>query len=345
MKRYGNIYEKVIDINNIKMAFTESLNNSKKKHRKDIQHKLANLDYYAKKIQDNFHISGKYTTKVMEDKNTGKVRELLVPRYYPDQIVHHALTRQTLPYIDKKIMHECCCSIKGRGTLYGSMLVRKALKHKGVKYYAQFDIKKYFPNINQEILVKQLENIFKDKQIIDLYKEIIYSTPNGLPLGNYTSQSLSNLYLTPLDRYIKQDLQIEHYVRYADDFIIIGKNKRKLNKAIPLIIDFLKSELKLDTHENVRVYSIYDKPIDFCGYKHYKEFTTIRKRNWKKARRMLTRKLILIRAKRLMAYLGYILHSNSYNIQHRFINLINNAKILISKGVENNVLQKNYNYV
>ena len=178
-----------------------------------------------------------------------------------------------------------------------------------------------------------------------MYKEIIYSTPNGIPLGNYTSQSLSNLYLTPLDRYIKQDLQIEYYVRYADDFIIIGKNKRKLNRAIPLIIDFLKNELKLDTHENVIVYSIYDKSIDFCGYKHYKEFTTIRKRNWKKARRMLTRKLILIRAKRLMAYLGYILHSNSYNIQHRFINLINNAKILISKGVEYNVLQENYNFV
>ena len=336
MKRYGNIYEKVINLTNIEMAFYESLNNSKKRKRKDIQYKLENIDVFAKKIQNNFHISGKYTTKIMNDRNTGKVRELLVPRYFPDQIIHHALTRQTLPYINKKIMHECCCSIKGRGTLYGSMLVRKALKNKGVKYYAQFDIKKYFPNVNQDILVKQLENIFKDKQIIDLYKEIIYSVPKGIPLGNYTSQSLSNLYLTPLDRYIKQMLRIKYYVRYADDFVIIGKNKRELNRVIPLIANFLKDVLKLEIHENVKVYSIYERPIDFCGYKHYKEFTTIRKRNWKKVRRMLLRETNLTRAKRLMAYLGYIIHSNSYNILQRFIKIINNAKIMISKGVENN---------
>lgn len=336
MKRYGNIYERVTNLTNIEMAFYESLNNSKKRKRKDIQYKLENIDVFAKKIQNNFHISGKYTTKIMNDKNTGKVRELLVPRYFPDQIIHHALTRQTLPYINKKIMHECCCSIKGRGTLYGSMLVRKALKNKGVKYYAQFDIKKYFPNVNQDILVKQLENIFKDKQIIDLYKEIIYSVPNGIPLGNYTSQSLSNLYLTPLDRYIKQTLRIKYYVRYADDFVIIGKNKRELNKAIPLITIFLKNELKLEIHENVKVYSIYERPIDFCGYKHYKEFTTIRKRNWKKTRRMLLRETNLTRAKRLMAYLGYIIHSSSYNIIQRFNKVINNARIIISKGVENN---------
>jgi RNA-directed DNA polymerase len=335
MKRYGNIYEKVINLTNIEMAFYESLNNSKKRKRKDIQYKLENIDVFAKKIQNNFHISGKYTTKIMNDRNTGKVRELLVPRYFPDQIIHHALTRQTLPYINKKIMHECCCSIKGRGTLYGSMLVRKALKIKGIKYYAQFDIKKYFPNVNQDILVKQLENIFKDKQIIGLYKEIIYSVPKGIPLGNYTSQSLSNLYLTPLDRYIKQILRIKYYVRYADDFVIIGRNKRELNRAIPLIANFLKNDLKLEIHENVKVYSIYERPIDFCGYKHYKEFTTIRKRNWKKARRMLLRETNLTRAKRLMAYLGYIIHSNSYNIIQRFIKIINNAKI-ISKGVENN---------
>ena len=336
MKRYGNIYERVTNLTNIEMAFYESLNNSKKRKRKDIQYKLENIDVFAKKIQNNFHISGKYTTKIMNDRNTGKVRELLVPRYFPDQIIHHALTRQTLPYINKKIMHECCCSIKGRGTLYGSMLVRKALKNKGVKYYAQFDIKKYFPNVNQDILAKQLENIFKDKQIIDLYKEIIYSVPNGIPLGNYTSQSLSNLYLMPLDRYIKQTLRIKYYVRYADDFVIIGKNKRELNKAIPLIANFLKNELKLEIHENVKVYSIYDRPIDFCGYKHYKEFTTIRKRNWKKARRMLLRETNLTRAKRLMAYLGYIIHSSSYNIIQRFNKVINNARIIISKGVENN---------
>ena len=68
MKRYGNIYEKVIKDNNIRMAFIESINNSKKKNRKDIQYKLNNMDYYMRMLQNNFHISGKYTTKIIISK-------------------------------------------------------------------------------------------------------------------------------------------------------------------------------------------------------------------------------------------------------------------------------------
>lgn len=332
MKRTGNLWQEITSIENIKMAFIESVKQPSKRKRKDVKERISNLDKNAEWLKNNFHISGKYIHKTIVDQNSNKERQLEIPRYFPDQVIHHAITRVTLPYIMKKIPSECCCSIKGRGTLYASKLLRKAVKKKGMKYYAQFDIKKYFPSIDQDILMAQLERIFKDENLLEAYREIIYSIPNGLSIGNYTSQSLSNLYLTPLDRFVKQKLRIEYYVRYADDFVLVSSNKRKLEKAIPQIVEFLKRELHLELHSPIIVRKIEDKPIDFCGYKHYKSHTALRKRNWKKTRRMLLRQVTKSRALRLMSYLGYLVNSNSRNIINRFSNILSYSKLILRKG-------------
>lgn len=333
MKRIGNLWKQITSIENIKMAFIESAKQPSKRKRKDVEERLKHLDKNAQWLQNNFHISGKYIHKTIVDKNSNKQRQLEIPRYFPDQVIHHAITRVTLPYLMKKIPIECCCSIKGRGTLFASKRLRSVIKQRGMKYYCQFDIKKYFPSIDQNILMSQLERIFKDKELLQAYHDIIFSIPNGLSIGNYTSQSLSNIYLVPLDRFIKQTLRIEHYVRYADDFVVISSNKRKLEKAIPQIVEFLKKELHLELHIPIMIHKITDKLIDFCGYKHSKTFTTLRKRNWKKTRRMLIRPINKSRALRLMSYLGYLINSNSRNIFNRYLNILLYAKSILRKGV------------
>lgn len=335
MKRIGYLYEKVISEDNIKNAILEAYKNKKVKTRYKYKKYIDNIDFYVQELINNFHINGEYEIKNRIDSNSGKIRELQIPKFYPDQIIQHALTQITLPYIMKKITRECSCSIKKRGTLYASKLIRKALKKKSIKYYAQFDIIKYFPSIDRDILLCQLKNIFKDSKIIDCYHEIIYSVSNGIPIGNYTSQHLSNLYLSPLDRYIKQELHIEYYSRYADDFVILSSNKRKLEKAIPLIVNFLYDKLKLKVHDNIIVKNVYESPIDFAGYKHYKKYTIIRKRNWKKTRRMLIRKNTKKRARRLISYYGYIKNSNSRYILKRYIEKIKYAKTLLKKENKN----------
>ena len=44
----------------------------------------------------------------------------------------------------------------------------------------------------------------------------------GIPIGNLLSQLYALIYLNPLDHYIKRELQIKHYCRYVDDFILFG---------------------------------------------------------------------------------------------------------------------------
>lgn len=318
MKRVGNLYEQVIDIENIKLAI-HNASKTKKKHR--VVKKInKNADEYAMALHNNFRISGDYRKKIHIDNSSQKERLLEIPPFYPDQIVQHALVKITLPYIEKRFIAQTCCSIKKRGSLYASELARKYIRS-GCKYFVKLDIRKYFPNIDRQILKDQLKRIFKDKNILSSYFEIIDSTEKGLPIGNYTSQPLANLYLTPLDRFIKETLKVKYYIRYMDDIVILSKNKRKLKKLIKPIKDFI-STLKLETHNDEIVYSLKYTPLDFCAYRHYSTHTTIRRRVCKRIIRCLKRNkkyVITKRMKRGISYYGYILHSNSCSLVNRYL--------------------------
>jgi retron-type reverse transcriptase len=53
----------------------------------------------------------------------------------------------------------------------------------------------------------------------------------GIPIGNLTSQLFANIYLNELDRFIKHGIKAKYYVRYCDDFVILGEKRmiRKVN--------------------------------------------------------------------------------------------------------------------
>ena len=338
MKKIGYLYEKVISAENIRHAM---MNASKtKRNQKIVKTVLGNQNYYISLIQRGFHIKGDYKRKAHVDESSGKERILEVPSYFPDQIIQHALIDVTYPYIGRKFIDQTCCSIIGRGTLYASKLVRRYIRL-GARYFVKFDIRKYFPNINHDILKKQLRGIFKDKRILELYDEVIDSVEDGIPIGNYTSQSLANLYLTPLDRFIKEKLKIEYYVRYMDDFIIMGRNRRKLEKMIEQIKKYIHDHLKLNTHDDEKVLSIsyigrdgkrHGSPIDFCGFRHYSDHTTIRRRVYKRLRRCCLRQVSrpsVQRAKRLVCYCGYLDHSDSCKAKSKYIKAINVSRKLL----------------
>jgi hypothetical protein len=50
----------------------------------------------------------------------------------------------------------------------------------------------------------------------------------GIPIGNQTSQFFANVYLDPLDHFLKDRLGIKGYVRYVDDFLVFSDDKRHL---------------------------------------------------------------------------------------------------------------------
>lgn len=77
---------------------------------------------------------------------------------------------------------------------------------------------------------------------------------HGIPLGNLTSQLFINIYLHELDFFIKEELSVKKYVRYADDFILVLKSQEESIKLAGILRNFLDEELKLSfpaTHEHI----------------------------------------------------------------------------------------------
>lgn len=95
----------------------------------------------------------------------------------------------------------------------------------------------------------------------------LFHTDNdcGLPIGNLTSQLMSNVYLNELDQFIKRKLKCKHYGRYVDDFYIVSCNKEFLHEIIPKINFFFKENLLLDIHDGKTKITNIKQGIEFLG--------------------------------------------------------------------------------
>lgn len=87
----------------------------------------------------------------------------------------------------------------------------------------------------------------------------------GLPIGNLTSQLFGNVYLNSLDHFIKHKLGCKYYGRYVDDFVIVHPDKEYLKSIMPLIKEYLRSELSLELHPKKVYFQHYTRGVDFLG--------------------------------------------------------------------------------
>ena len=132
------------------------------------------------------------------------------------------------------------------------------------------DIRKFFDSVNHAILIRTLKKVIDDDKVMHLLENIIHSFEtrpgNGIPLGNLTSQLFSNVYLDIFDQYIKRELKITYYIRYADDFVILDPDRSKLEGVLTKLSEFLMKELSLETHPSKVYFRKFSQGIDFLGY-------------------------------------------------------------------------------
>jgi hypothetical protein len=320
MKRKGFLYSKICEIENIKRAILKA--SLGKRDRKHVKLVITNLNYYANKIQEMLlsesYLPSPYSIKNIYDGTSKKERTIYKPRFYPDQIIHWALILILEPLFMRGMYVNNCGSVPGRGSSYGQKLLRNALDldYKGTKYCLKMDISKFYPSIDQQLLKNMFRRILKDKKTLRLIDTIIESSETGLPIGNYTSQWFANYYLQDLDHFIKEKLGIKHYIRYVDDLVILGGNKKRLHQVRIKIGEFLQVK-RLSIKNNWQLFLVSKRFIDFLGLKFYRDHTTLRKSN---ALRIRHRIIKIVRKKFLnfkdacavVSYWGWIKRSNSY---------------------------------
>ncbi len=295
MKRAKNLFEKIVNIDNLQYASTcASLHKRKRKNvKRFFENKAEKLNLLQDLLVKGQYKPLPYTRKSISDRCSGKIREIFIPKFFPDQIAQWALMLILKPYILKGMYDYCCASIEGRGGSYGMRAVKRWLKEdsKQTKYCLVIDIKKFYPNIDQDLLLQKFHKILKDQKTLDLIEVIVRSVPSGVPIGNYTSQWFANFFLQDFDHYVKEQLKIPHYIRYMDDMVFFSGNKRKLGKWRVQINDFLTKE-KLTIKPNWQIFKIGKnkddgRPLDFLGYKFYRDYVTMRSKTFLRATRRI----------------------------------------------------------
>lgn len=229
-----------------------------------------------------------------------------------------------------------------------------------------------FPETDTDLVMYLIEKVLSDDPTLNCRvkgrrndwqglppsKSLFHSGYNcGLPIGNLTSQLFSNVYLHPLDCFVKNTLAMPYYGRYVDDFAIIHPDKEKLKKVIGQISEFLKDRLCLNLHPKKIYLQDYSKGVNFLGaaIKPYRTYISRRtKQNFISCIHSLNKKLshrepskselAEMRAK-INSYLGIMSHYYTYNIRKKYLlereNLLFNYGYLTT-GLRNYVLKKEY---
>jgi len=311
MKRVNNIYDKIISIDNLKKADKIARKGKIKSREIKIHDQKKGCNYIAlfNTLNNESFKNSKYETfKIYEPKE----REIFKLPYYPDRILHHSIMNILEGIFYKTYTKNTYGCIKGRGVHMGLNQIKKDLKNnpKETKYCLKFDIKKYYPSVNQEILKNKLRKKIKDKKVLKLLDEIIDSAPKGIPIGNYLSQHFGNIYLNDFDHWLKEKQKIKFYYRYVDDVVILSHSKKELHELLKNIKKYLSAELDLKLKENYQIFPVKSRGIDFLGYVIYHSHVLLRK-SIKKSFAKASKKN---NKQSLASYYGWAKHCNSKNL-------------------------------
>ncbi|MEI6567372.1 MAG: reverse transcriptase domain-containing protein [Verrucomicrobiota bacterium] len=278
MKRFGNLYEKIISLENLRMA-DQKARKGKLLSIGVIKHDQArgeNIIRLHDTLKNKDYKTSDYTVFKMITDN-GKEREIFRLPYFPDRILHHAVMNIMEPIWLSTLTTDTYSCIKGRG-IHG--VVRKLkqeiqLQDK-TKYCLKIDIRKFYPSVDHDILKVIIRRKIKDDDLLSLLDEIIDSAA-GLPIGNYLSQFFANLYLSGFDHWIKEEKKVKYYYRYADDMVFLHSDKEFLHGLLVEINHFFNNNLNLQLKSNFQVFPVSARGIDFVGYKFFHTHTLIRK--------------------------------------------------------------------
>jgi retron-type reverse transcriptase len=284
---------------------------------------ISHLTYLHHTIHSGEYKHGGYKHFKISDPKPRDIHKASVA----DRVLHHALYRSFYRYFDQLFIYDSysCRINKGAHRAFArfSALARKVSNnHLRTVWVLKCDIKKCFASIDHGILKNLLKKHITCERTLKIVNEVIDSfnlenSHKGIPLGNLTSQLFVNVYLNELDQFIKRKLKVEHYIRYADDFVIMSTDREVLLDMLKDLDTFLKEQLKLSLHPDKVSISTVASGIDFLGWTHFPNHRVLRTNTKKRMMRNLKQN----RGKResIASYLGFLKHGNAYNLSKKIM--------------------------
>ena len=252
-----------------------------------------------------------------------KLREIFAPAF-ADRLVQQWLVRHIEPWWDARFIDDSYANRKGRGTQAAIARLQQFMRQPGHRYYCKLDIRAFFPSIDRHRLLAlwrahlprlpfaaqlrtrldQVASAILVQSPIDPpphesgnrillarippHKSLYHAPPGvGLPIGSLTSQFFANVYLNELDQFVKHSLKVRAYLRYVDDFVLLGDDSATLNRQRLAVEAFLHERLGLALHPDKTVLQRCTQGIDFLGSIVYPGHRLTRQRSVRAFRRRL----------------------------------------------------------
>jgi retron-type reverse transcriptase len=270
MKRQNNLFESIIDYQNINEAWLKSIKGKRKSTGVLLfsRNVSENLKTIRGRLMSGSPDWGNYRSFVVTDPK----KRLISAAPFEQRIMHHAIMNILEPVLERHLIFHSYACRKGKG-------MHAAVKYafrlcKARRYFIKLDVRKYFDSIDHETLKRQLYHLIKDDRTISLLYGIIdsYHTLSGtsiqpgkgLPIGNLTSQFFANLYLSCLDHYILEHLKPDGYIRYMDDFVLWHDDKQKLQNMHSSLKSYAEKVLRLELKPPV--IDITEQGLPFLGF-------------------------------------------------------------------------------
>ena len=315
MKQFIHTYDSIITIEKLLKAWQEFLRD--KKNRKDVilfQAKLMdNISALFHDLKNKTYVHGDYTAFNISDPKPRKIHKATVR----DRLLHHLIYQELYEYFNKKFIHDSYSCRINKGThkainRFRDFFRKVSKNNTKTCWVLKCDIKKFFANIDHQILKKILSKCLFDIDTLWLLSRVIDSFETGLPLGNLTSQLLVNVYMNEFDQFMKRELKVKYYIRYADDFVILQNDKIYLENLIPKINTFLEEKLKLLLHPDKVFIKTIASGVDFLGWVHFPKHRVLRTAT---KRKMLRNVKDSPKPETVQSYLGMISHGNTLKLK------------------------------
>jgi len=239
-----------------------------------------------------------------------------------DRIVHQVIYEYLLSCFENVFIEDSYASRKNKGQYKAVNTFRYFIKltrssHKEC-YVLKFDVKKYFDNVDHNILLGLIKEKISCEKVLKIIKEILASycsspeLEKGIPLGNITSQIFANIYLNILDQYVKKELRCRFYVRYNDDLVIVFPNNKDTIQVREKVRLFVKQKLSLDIPLAKTSIRKLSWGVDFLGFTILPQATILRDKTKHKI-------YANISIKNAHSYLAILKHCNSHNLKTKIL--------------------------
>ncbi len=283
------------------------------------RHLEDNLFQLSEELRGFKYSHGPYDHFVLYDSKKREIHKAMIK----DRIVHKIIYDLLVMIYEQAFIKDSYSSRVNKGTHKAINTLRYFLNLSagtgyGITYILKCDVKKYFDNVNHEILLGLIREKVRDENILAVIGNIIFSFTlassqgRSIPLGNVTSQIFANIYLNKLDDFVKSQLKARFYVRYNDDFVIVNGSREKLKSWRDEIRRFVREKLSLDIPKDKTTIRKFSWGVEFLGHVILPNGVLLRNK---------TKGKIMSRANstNLRSYLGMLKHCSSYNLRNKLL--------------------------